>query len=217
MGTVVVLDLLAGGKSVVLDLLAGGKSGRLLGIEPRHCARTYSRRRGADVTGVRANKPLSVADFNTQYGVAAAQLPPQRSGENRSRLRRRGLYPRRSARPRQRARARGSRPSRPSARSPTRAPRPRSPPRRSREPGPYVPATLPPSRVRPPRTIRRGAAAASATRPLSYGTGRSRSRTKALLGGASPRCRARPPTSRMRAWRAPKSQHTTLPLSLIHI
>ena len=25
---------------VVLDLLAGGKSGRLLGIEPRHCART---------------------------------------------------------------------------------------------------------------------------------------------------------------------------------
>ena len=37
---------------------------------------------------------------------------------------------------------------------------PASRPRRSREPGPYVPATLPPSRVRAPRTIRLGAAAA---------------------------------------------------------
>ena len=36
-----------------------------------------------------------------------------------------------------------------------------SEPRRSREPGPYVPVTLPPSRLRPPRTIRLGAAAES--------------------------------------------------------
>ena len=40
---------------VVLDLLAGGKSGRLLGIEPRHCARTerwVPRRSTSDRTGV---------------------------------------------------------------------------------------------------------------------------------------------------------------------
>ena len=40
---------------VVLDLLAGGKSARLLGIEPRHCARTKGRvprRSTSDRTGV---------------------------------------------------------------------------------------------------------------------------------------------------------------------
>ena len=43
-------------------------------------------------------------------------------------------------------------------------PRPR--PRRSREPDSYVPATLPPLRVRPPRTIRLGAAASPRLRLL---------------------------------------------------
>ena len=74
----------------------------LLGLRPaflRVLAGGCARRSGADVTGVRANKLLSVADFNTQYGVTAAQLPPQRSGEGIRRLRRRGSCLRRSARP----------------------------------------------------------------------------------------------------------------------